>query len=489
MPPVSEQNLDAILAQARRDRARMDSGAMGPLSLTALGVASVVGAGIFVTTGEAAAEYAGPAVIISFVIAGLAAAVTALCYAELAAMIPAAGSTYSYAYATFGVFLAWIIGWDLLLEYLFAASTVAVGWSGYFDALLQLMGIHLPHDLINAPFQDDGGIVNLPALAIVLLTCWLLYRGTRESTRANNAMVALKMIALLLFVGVGIWYVNGANWEPFVPPSNGGFGDFGVTGVFRAAGVVFFAYVGFDAVSTAAAETRDPQRTIPLALLATVGISTVLYVLIGFVMTGLVDYAQLGVADPLAEAIRSVGSQLDWLETVVAVAAVIGLAATVLVTFYGQTRIFMRMASDGMLPDVLGKVGERHQTPGQATLVCAVAGGLVAAFTPIDVLTNLVSIGTLLSFVIVCGAVMVLRRRRPDLERPFRAPAVWLTAPFGILSAGALIALLPVDTWIRLAVWLVIGLVIFFSYSGPRSRERMAAVAAEAEGLPAPSPP
>ena len=489
MPPVSEQNLDAILAQARHDRARMDSGAMGPLSLTALGVASVVGAGIFVTTGEAAAEYAGPAVIISFVIAGLAAAVTALCYAELAAMIPAAGSTYSYAYATFGVFLAWIIGWDLLLEYLFAASTVAVGWSGYFDALLQLMGIHLPHDLINAPFQDDGGIVNLPALAIVLLTCWLLYRGTRESTRANNAMVALKMIALLLFVGVGIWYVNGANWEPFVPPSNGGFGDFGVTGVFRAAGVVFFAYVGFDAVSTAAAETRDPQRTIPLALLATVGISTVLYVLIGFVMTGLVDYAQLGVADPLAEAIRSVGSQLDWLETVVAVAAVIGLAATVLVTFYGQTRIFMRMASDGMLPDVLGKVGERHQTPGQATLVCAVAGGLVAAFTPIDVLTNLVSIGTLLSFVIVCGAVMVLRRRRPDLERPFRAPAVWLTAPFGILSAGALIALLPVDTWIRLAVWLVIGLVIFFSYSGPRSRERMAAVAAEAEGLPAPSPP
>jgi basic amino acid/polyamine antiporter, APA family len=482
---VSDGNLDAIVAQARRDRGRLDSAAMGAVSLTALGIASVVGAGIFVTTGAAAAEYAGPAVIISFVIAGLAAAVTALCYAELAAMIPAAGSTYSYAYATFGVVLAWIIGWDLLLEYLFAASTVAVGWSGYFEALMQQMGIHLPHDLVNAPFQDDGGIVNLPAIAIVLLTCWLLYRGTRESTRANNAMVALKLIALALFVGVGVWYVDGANWEPFVPPSDGGFGDFGITGVLRAAGVVFFAYVGFDAVSTAAAEARRPQRTIPIALLATVGISTLLYVLIGFVMTGMVDYSRLDVADPIAEAVRAAGSELAWLETAVAVAAVIGLAATVLVTFYGQTRIFMRMASDGMLPDAIGRVGKRRQTPGAATLVCAVAGSLCAGFTPIDVLTDLVSIGTLLSFVIVCGAVMVLRRRRPDLERPFRVPFVWFTATAGIVSAGALIALLPVQTWIRLAVWLVLGLVIFFSYAGPRSRARMAQVAAEA---PPPSP-
>ncbi len=296
--------------------------------------------------------------------------------------------------------------------------------------------------------------MNLPAIAIVLLTCWLLYRGTRESTRANNAMVALKLIALALFVGVGVWYVDGANWEPFVPPNDGGFGDFGITGVLRAAGVVFFAYVGFDAVSTAAAEARRPQRTIPIALLATVGISTLLYVLIGFVMTGMVDYSRLDVADPIAEAVRAAGSKLAWLETVVAVAAVIGLAATVLVTFYGQTRIFMRMASDGMLPDAIGRVGERNQTPGAATLVCAVAGSLCAGFTPIDVLTDLVSIGTLLSFVIVCGAVMVLRRRRPDLERPFRVPFVWFTATAGIVSAGALIALLPVQTWIRLAVWL-----------------------------------
>lgn len=485
MPPPD--HLDAIVAQAKRDRGRLNSGAMGAVSLTALGIASVVGAGIFVTTGAAAAQYAGPAVVFSFLLAGIAAAVTALCYAEMAAMIPAAGSTYSYAYATFGVFLAWFIGWDLLLEYLFAASTVAVGWSGYFDAMLQSIGITLPHSLTNAPFQDDGGVVNLPAILIVVLTCGLLWAGTRESAKANNWMVALKLSVLVLFIGFGVFYVTKSNWEPFIPANTGDFGDFGVTGVLRAAGVVFFAYVGFDAVSTAAAEARRPQRTIPVGLMATVGISTLLYVLIGIVMTGMVDYRRLDVADPIAEAVRAAGPGLDWLEGAVSIAAVIGLAATVLVTFYGQTRIFMRMASDGMLPDRLGAVG-RFKTPGFATLVCAVAGGLCAGFTPIDVLTNLVSIGTLLSFVIVSGAVLVLRRRRPDLERPFRVPAVNVVAPAGMVSAALLIALLPVTTWIRLAVWLLIGLVIFFAYAKPRSTERMArlaqASAGEAESAP-----
>lgn len=475
---MSENNqLDAVLAQARRDRGRLNAGAMGAGSLTALGIASVVGAGIFVTTGTAAAQYAGPAVVLSFLLAGLAAAVTALCYAELAAMIPAAGSTYSYAYATFGIFLAWFIGWDLLLEYLFAASTVAVGWSGYFDAMLQSIGITLPHSLTNAPFQENGGVVNLPAIAIVLLTCGLLWRGQKESSRANNWMVGLKLTVLFAFVAFGIFYITKANWEPFLPANTGAFGDFGVSGVLRAAGVVFFAYIGFDAVSTAASEARDPQRTIPIGLLSTVAIATILYVLIGIVMTGMVDYRRLDVADPIAEAVRAAGPGLDWLEAAVSIAAVVGLAATVLVTFYGQTRIFMRMASDGMLPDRLGFVG-RFRTPGFATLVCGVAGGLCAGFTPIDVLTNLVSIGTLLSFVIVSGAVLVLRRRRPDLERPFRVPAVNIVAPFGILSAGALIALLPITTWIRLAVWLLIGLVIFFSYAKPRATARMAAVTA-----------
>ncbi|HWV84912.1 MAG TPA: amino acid permease [Capillimicrobium sp.] len=482
MPPVPSTNLDAIVAQARRDRDRMDSRAMGTFSLTALGIASVVGGGIFATTGVAAAEYAGPAVVISFVLAGLAAAVTALCYAELASMIPAAGSTYSYAYAVFGIFLAWFIGWDLLLEYLFAASTVAVSWSGYVGALAAKAGIDLPNALMNPPFGDDPGVVNLPAVAIVLFTCWLLLIGMRESTRANNAMVVLKMAVLVLFVAVGAWFVTQVNWEPFVPPNEGAFGEFGVSGIVRGAGVVFFAYVGFDAVSTAAAEARNPRRTVPVGLLATVLISTVLYVAIGIVMTGLVPYHQLNVPDPLAVAINEAGSSLDWLETLVDVAAIVGLAATVLVTFYGQTRIFMRMASDGMLPDALGRVSTETRTPVQATLVCAIAGAVVAGLTPIEALSNLVSIGTLLSFTIVCAGVVVLRHRRPDLERPFRVPAVHLVAGTGILASVGLILTLPVSTWIRLAVWLAIGLVIYFTYAKRRSTERMAAVAAQASG-------
>jgi APA family basic amino acid/polyamine antiporter len=286
-------------------------------------------------------------------------------------------------------------------------------------------------------------------------------------------MVALKLGVLLLFIGIGAFYVSGSNWEPFVPANTGGFGDYGLTGILRAAGVVFFAYVGFDAVSTAAAETRRPQRTIPIGLLATVFISTVLYVLIGIVMTGMVPFKSLNVADPLALAVREGGSSLDWLESAVSLAAVIGLAATVLVTFYGQTRIFMRMSSDGMLPDRLGVVGERFQTPGAATLVCAVAGAAVAALLPIDILGDLVSIGTLLSFTIVCAGVLVLRRTRPDLERPFRVRWVWLVAPLGIAFAVALMATLPVTTWIRLAIWLLIGLAVYFSYARRRTNERM----------------
>ena len=479
-------NIDAVVAQAKIDRKRLDSAAIGPFSLTAIGIASVVGAGIFVTIGEASAQYAGPAVIFSFILAGIAAGVTALCYAELAAMVPAAGSTYSYAYAVFGSFLAWFIGWDLLLEYLFAASTVAVGWSGYFVSFLGSIGVSVPHDLVNPPFGDDTGILNLPALAIVFATCTLLYLGTRESTRANNAMVALKLGVLLLFVGVGVFYVTSANWEPFVPRNQGGFGDFGVTGILRAAGVVFFAYVGFDAVSTAAAEARRPQRTIPIGLLATVLISTVLYVVIGIVMTGMVPFKSLNVADPLALAVREGGGSLDWLESMISAAAVIGLAATVLVTFYGQTRIFMRMSSDGMLPDRLGQVSKRFETPTAATVVCAIAGAAVAALLPIDILGDLVSIGTLLSFTIVCAGVLVLRRARPDLDRPFRVKGVWVVAPLGILFAIALMATLPVTTWIRLGVWLLIGLVIYFTYARRRTGERMRRLAIAETASPGP---
>jgi basic amino acid/polyamine antiporter, APA family len=473
-----DDRLEAILAQAKTDRTRLDSGAVGTFSLTTLGIASVVGAGIFVTTGLAASEFAGPAVVISFVLAGIAAGLTAVCYAELAAMIPIAGSTYSYAYAAFGTFLAWFIGWDLLLEYLFAASTVAVGWSGYFDSFVGSFGIHIPHDLVNPPFGDDAGVLNIPAIAIVGGSTALLFIGMRESARTNNAMVTLKMAILVLFVIVGVAYITPDNWEPFVPKNTGDFGDFGISGIVRGAGVVFFAYVGFDAVSTAAAEARDPQRTIPRGLLLTVIISTVLYVAIGLVLTGLVPYSTLNVSDPISKAIEEAGIGAHWLDNAVDIAAVVGLASTVLVTFYGQTRILMRMSSDGMLPPLFGQVSERFKTPTFTTIVCGVAGAIVAGLVPIDVLGQLVSIGTLTAFLIVCAGVLVLRRTNPDLERPFRVRRVNVVAPLGIASALALMVMLPADTWIRLVVWLSIGLVIYFLYARRNTEERFAALAA-----------
>ncbi|MGK2933506.1 MAG: amino acid permease [Solirubrobacterales bacterium] len=470
-----------MLQQASVDRERLDSEAFGPGALTALGIASVVGAGIFVTTGTAAAEYAGPAVIVSFILAGIAAGLTALCYAEMAAMIPIAGSTYSYVFAAFGVFMAWFIGWDLLLEYLFAASTVAVGWAGYFVGLMASIGVDIPHDLSNPPLGDGGGIINLPALFVVAITTLLLVLGTRETVRANNVMVALKVGALLLFIGVGAFNVDTSLWSPFVPANGGSFGEFGDSGVIRAAGVVFFAYVGFDAVSTAAGESRNPQRTVPIGLLGTVIISTVLYVAVGLVITGLVPYTTLNVADPLSTALRDAPAHIDWLENVMNVAAVVGLFATVLVTFYGQTRILMRMSSDGLLPDRFGKVSPRFRTPVFTTVVCGAAGAVIAALLPIDILGELVSIGTLFSFVLVAVGVLVLRRTHPDTPRPFRVPAVHVIAPLAIICAVTLMATLPIDTWIRLFIWLLIGLVIFFAYGRKRSELIMAKLMQDAE--------
>jgi APA family basic amino acid/polyamine antiporter len=478
-----DDRLEAILAQAKTDRGRLDSGAVGTFSLTTLGIASVVGAGIFVTTGEAAADFSGPAVVISFILSGIAAGLTAVCYAELAAMVPIAGSTYSYAYAAFGTFIAWFIGWDLLLEYLFAASTVAVGWAGYFDSFVGSFGIHIPHDLVNPPFGDDAGVLNVPAIAIVAGSTALLFIGMRQSARTNDAMVTLKMAILVLFVIVGAAYVTPDNWEPFVPKNTGDFGDFGWSGVVRGAGVVFFAYVGFDAVSTAAAEARNPQKTIPRGLLLTVIISTILYVAIGLVLTGLVHYQTLDVADPISKAIEGAHIGASWLDNAVDIAAVIGLASTVLVTFYGQTRILMRMSSDGMLPPAFGRVSQRFKTPTFTTIICGVAGAVVAGLVPINVLGQLVSIGTLMAFLIVCTGVLVLRRTHPDLERPFRVKRVNIVAPLGILSALALMITLPADTWIRLVVWLAIGMTIYFLYARRNTEARFAELASGARAL------
>jgi APA family basic amino acid/polyamine antiporter len=487
-PRPDRSNLDAILATAEHDRKRLDSAALGAFSLTLLGVASVVGAGIFVVTGDAAAHYAGPAVLISFVLAGIVAGLTALCYAELASMIPAAGSTYSYAFAAFGSFVGWFIGWDLLLEYLFAASTVAVGWSGYFVDLMDSIGIHIPHALATAPFGADSGIVNLPAIAVMLLTSSALWLGTRESAVANNSMVLLKLSILVLVVVVGLFYVTSANYKPFLPAAAGGFGDFGWSGVLRGAGIVFFAYIGFDAVSTAAAEARNPRRTVPIGLIGTVLIATAIYIAVGFVLTGMVSYRQLGVADPIDVALRAGGRDLDWLLKLTDVAAVVGLASTVLVTLYGQTRIFMRMSEDGMLPPAFGRVSPRTKTPQFSIVLCGIVGGIVAGLVPLSVLGELISIGTLLAFIIVSAGVVALRRQRPDLPRPFRVPALRLVAGTAIVSSLALMATLPGDTWIRLAVWAALGLCVYFLYARDHSREKMGAVAAGVTGTPEPAP-
>ena len=477
-------NLGAMLATAEHDRKRLDSSALGPFSLTLLGVASVVGAGIFAVTGEAAAEHAGPAVVISFVIAGIVAGLTALCYAELASMIPAAGSTYSYAFAAFGSFIGWFIGWDLLLEYLFAASTVAVSWSSYFVDLLGSVGVTFPHDLAAPPWGKDPGIVNLPALGIMLLTSAALWLGTKESAIANNSMVILKLSILALLVAVGGFYVISANYEPFIPSSGGGFGDFGWSGILRGAGVVFFAYIGFDAVATAAAEARNPRRTVPIGLIGTVLIATAIYVAVGAVLVGMVNYRELGVGDPIAKALEAGGRDLDWLLKLTDIAAVVGLASTVLVTLYGQTRIFMRMSEDGMLPPAFGRVSPHTKTPVFSIVLSAIAGGAVAGLVPLSILGELISIGTLLAFIIVSFGVMRLRRTHPDLPRPFRVPALPLVAGTAIVASVALMATLPGDTWIRLAVWTAVGLSIYFFYARQHSGERLEALMAEVEAKP-----
>ena len=474
----SGARLDGVIAQAKADRGRLDSAALGPVSLTALGIASVVGAGIFVTTGQAAAEYAGPAVVISFVLAGLAAGATALCYAELASMIPAAGSTYSYAYAVFGLFLGWFIGWDLLLEYLFAASTVAVGWSGYAANGLESIGLGLPDSLVNPPFGDDPGVLNVPAIVIVALTTGLLALGIRQSTKANNAMVAVKVGILLLFIAVGAFYVVGANWDPFLPPAGQHFGEFGVSGVLRGAGVVFFAYVGFDAVSTAAAESRNPQadRADRPARHGDHLDPALRRHRPGDDRHGALHDARR--RQPALEGDRhasaaSAGSAA-WSTSPPSSASPRPCSSP----STGRPGSSCGCPPTGCSPTPSAASPRRPRRRSSRRSSPASSARSSPALMPISALGELVSIGTLLAFLIVCAGVLVLRVRRPDLERPFRVPAVWLIAPAGALSALALMTTLPIETWLRLLVWLLIGVAIFFFYSRPRAIARRDARAA-----------
>jgi APA family basic amino acid/polyamine antiporter len=467
---------------------------LGATNLTLLGVGGIIGAGIFVLTGTAAARCAGPAIVLSFVLAGLGCLFAGLCYSELAAMIPVAGSAYTYAYATLGELLAWIIGWDLILEYLFGASTVAVGWSGYVTAFLSELGIQLPVSLTQAPLsvegthhlvQNPGGILNVPAVLIVLLMTGLLVVGIHESARFNNVIVVVKVTIVLLVIGFGFFYVDPQNWKPFLPPNTGQTGHFGWSGVMRGAGVVFFAYIGFDAVSTTAQEAREPQRDMPIGILASLGICTVLYVLMALVMTGLAKYTTLDVPHPVFVAIENAGPALGWLGFFVNLGAVAGLASVVLVLLMGQPRIFFSMSRDGLLPPVFGLVHPRFRTPYVTTLSTGLLCSVIAGLFPIGLLGELVSIGTLLAFVIVCAGVLLLRYRAPDVHRPFRAPGVPWVPMAGIVCCIAMMALLPVDTWIRLLAWLAIGLLIYFFYGKRHSRLHQELVG-EGPGGPAP---
>jgi len=460
------------------------------LQLTLLGIGAIIGAGIFVVTGTAAAQHAGPAIVLSFVLAGLGCLFAGLCYAVFASMIPVAGSAYTYGYATLGELVAWIIGWDLMLEYLFASSAVAVGWSGYFTSFVRdYLHWHLPAALTNAPFetragslvpQATGALVNLPAVLLVALLTALLVVGIHESARVNNVIVFLKVSIVLLVIAFGAFHVDTSHWRPFIPPNTGRFGEFGWSGVLAGAGVIFFAYIGFDAVSTAAQETRDPKRDLPMGILGSLLVCTVLYVLMAGVMTGLAPYSTLNVPEPVYVAISRGGAALAWLRPIVGLGAIAGLASVVLVMLLGQPRVFFAMSRDGLLPPVFGRVHERFRTPYVSTLITGGISMVVAGLFPIGLLGHLVSIGTLFAFIVVCAGILVLRYTRPDLPRPFRTPFVPVVPLLGILTCGALMLGLGLETWLRLVIWLAIGLVIYFAYGRKHSkaaREEAACVA------------
>jgi APA family basic amino acid/polyamine antiporter len=467
---------------------------LGPVNLTTLGIGSVIGTGIFVLTGTAASQHAGPALVVSMLIAAVACALAGLCYAELASMIPVAGSAYTYAYATAGEIFAWIIGWDLILEYALSTATVAVGWSGYFVSFCADLGIRIPPRLAASPElmiqAADGtmqrGIFNLPAAVIVLFVAALLMIGIKESANVNTALVILKVAVLVVFVVAGWSYVNRDNLTPLIPPNTGEFGAFGWSGVLRGAAIMFFAYVGFDAVSTAAQEARNPQRDLPIGILGSLLICTVIYIAVATVLIGIVPFARLNVPDPLAVGIDSTG--LTWLSPVVKVSALFGLFSTMLVTLLGQTRIFFSMSRDGLLPEAFGRVHHRWRTPHLSTAITGVIVAVAAGLLPIGILSQLVSMGTLLAFVLVSIGVLVLRRARPDLPRPFRTP--W--TPFVPIAAAAVcllqMAVLPAATWIRLVIWLVLGFAIYSFYGARRARlvreGRVVPEAATVAGLP-----
>jgi APA family basic amino acid/polyamine antiporter len=446
-------------------------------ALTALGIGGIIGTGIFVLTGTAAANHAGPALALAFIVAGFGCTLAGLCYAEFAAMIPVSGSAYSYSYATLGEGVAWFIGWNLVLEYLFAVATVSVGWSGYLVSLLDQFDIHLPTALASAPFAKGAGdfdivrtgaIINLPAVAIVAALTVICYVGIRQSSAFNTVIVAIKVTVVLAFILMGVSHIDTANWHPFVP-ANVGPGKFGWSGIMAAAGVIFFAYIGFDAISTAAQETKNPQRDMPIGILSSLVICTVLYVVVAMVLTGMVPYTELDVSAPVALALDKYPA-LHWLGLPVKFGALAGMTSVMLVMTLAQARIFLAMARDGLIWKPFARVHPTFQTPSFGTVFTGGVAAIIGGLLPVGILGELVSIGTLMAFVTVCIGILVLRRTRPDLPRPFRTPAPWFTCIGGALICGYMMVSLGVGTWARLVVWTIIGALIYAFYGYSHSR-------------------
>ncbi len=467
------KTIDLLMKESERENQLRRS--LGPFSLIALGVGAVIGAGIFTLTGVAAATAAGPAIVISFVFAAIGCVFAGLCYSEFSTMIPIAGSAYTYAYATMGELIAWMIGWDLVLEYCVGAATVSIGWSQTLIALLHNFGIDFPAKFIASPFQPitltDGtvvhGIINVPAVLVVVIVSVILILGIRESAGVNTLIVFLKVSVVVVFIALGWKFINPANHTPFIPPNTGQFGEFGWSGIVSGAGVIFFAYIGFDAVSTAAQEAKRPQRDMPVGIIGSLLVCTVLFVLYSYVLTGVVNYKELNVAAPLSIALTRI--PIPWLSTAMNLAVLAGLTSVMLVMLLGQSRVFYTMSRDGLLPPLFSSVHPKFRTPWRCNLVLMLFVGLFAAFAPISVVGKMTSIGTLFAFVIVCGGILIMRRTQPFVPRPFKTPLVPLVPVLGILTNLFLMSGLGWSNWARLVVWLLIGLAIYFGYSRKHS--------------------
>ena len=475
-----KKSLASLIAEANESGDKTLKRVLGPWSLVALGVGVIIGAGLFSITGAVAAGYTGPAITLSFVIAAIGCCFAALCYAEFASMIPVAGSAYTYSYATMGELIAWIIGWDLVLEYCVAATTVSISWSRYLVVFLEGFGVQLPHALTACPW--DGGVVNVPAFLIVALMSVFLIRGTEGSSIFNGIIVFLKVSVVLVFVVLGWKYIRMENYTPYIPANTGTLGEFGFSGILRGAAIVFFAFLGFDAVSTAAQETKNPKRDMPIGILMSLGVTTVLYMLFAHVMTGVVNYTafdgQAGIA-PVAIAIDHMGQagadglihpDYPWLNRAIVLAILMGYCSVIMVTLLGQSRVFLSMSRDGLLPPLFSHIHETYRTPARSNLLFMVLVGLLAAFVPASVAGEMCSLGTLFAFSLVCAGVLIVRRTMPDAPRSFKTPWVPFVPIGGIITCVVMMVFLPADTWIRLVLWMLIGLDIYVHYGIKHSK-------------------